>query len=251
MTANYDAELPKFQTIPADEIKKPVLPIKQFLHEAELLHLWVQTDKDALTKAGLDWQLVEALPARTDALREAESRWYKERFAHEDAERAWEAQSPQGYALRDKLVRDMRFAFRKDEALLKRVAGIADGTGHVDMVQDLSDLATLGRDYADTLAAVGVNPAELEQAAELADTLGTLLAGVAQDRMLGNGSRVLRDQAYTHLRLAVEEIREHGQYVFWNDEVRQDGYYSLYNRTNNGARSTSKTPEAAPEPTEA
>ena len=113
------------------------------------------------------------------------------------------------------------------------------------MVQDLSDLASLGSDYSNELAAVDVSPELLEHAALLADELGTLLAGATQERKLASACRVLRDQAYTHLRFAVDEIREHGQYVFWNNPVRKDGYYSAYTRRHNAARSTKRSEPVA------
>ena len=254
---SYDAELPAFQAIPLDAIKKPALPIKQFINEAELIHRWVQTDKQALLKSGLDWALVDALPARTDALRYAEARWGTERFSHEAARKEWEERSLKGYELRDLLLHHMRFAFRQDEILAKRVAAIADGTGHADMVQDLSDLAALGEGRTDALAAVGVDPALLDEAARLSDELGTLLASATEEKMLGNSLRVLRDQAYTHLKQAVDKIREHGQYVFWKNPQRLEGYHSLYLRKLNAGRnngkdeSPSNPPAPLPEATEA
>lgn len=69
------------------------------------------------------------------------------------------------------------------------------------------------------------------------------------DRKEGNSARLLRDQAYTHLKAAVEEIRDHGQYVFWDNPVRRDGYFSDYVRSAN-ARNLAKRAaqkDAAPE----
>jgi len=40
----------------------------------------------------------------------------------------------------------------------------------------------------------------------------------------------MRDKAYTHLKQAVDQVRECGQYVFWRNEARLKGYGSRYFR---------------------
>lgn len=242
-TTEFQSELSAIQSIPLDAVKKPLMPIRQYIYEAEFLHRWSQADRPLLEKAGLDLSLLDAILNRAGALREAESLWSLERFSREDAQKEWEEQSPAAYALRDKLLRDMRFAFRRDDALLARVADIADGAGHVDMLQDLNDLALLGRTQLVALAGLGVDEALLDQAAALADQLTTLLASAAGERKEGNSARQLRDQAYTHLKAAVDEVRDFGQYVFWDNAIRRDGYFSDYTRRAN-ARSQRNRAEA-------
>ncbi|MFZ5602145.1 MAG: hypothetical protein ACOY7J_06805, partial [Pseudomonadota bacterium] len=83
----------------------------------------------------------------------------------------------------------------------------------------------------------------LDQAAALADQLTTLLASAAGERKEGNSARQLRDQAYTHLKAAVDEVRDFGQYVFWDNAIRRDGYFSDYTRRAN-ARSQRNRAEA-------
>ena len=51
--------------------------------------------------------------------------------------------------------------------------------------------------------------------------------------------KLTRDRAYTHLKEAVDAIRECGQFVFWKDEDRRKGYASDYNRKKN-ARAAQK-----------
>ncbi len=249
-TEHYQAELPAIQAIPVASLKRPVMPVRQYVYEAECLYQWSQVDRPLLAKAGLDLALLDAIPQRAGALSEIESYWGVERFAHEDARRAWEEQSPAAYELRDRLLRDMRFAFRRDDALLARVAAIADGNGHVDMLQDLNDLAVLGRSQLPALAVIGLDAAVLEQAATLADDLTTLLAQVAGERREGSTTLQLRDQAYTHLKAAVDEVRDHGQYVFWNNPARRDGYFSEYVRAANARAARRARQEAGAQASE-
>ena len=40
----------------------------------------------------------------------------------------------------------------------------------------------------------------------------------------------MRDKTYTYMKIAVDEIRNVGQYVFWRDEDRKKGYVSAYHK---------------------
>jgi len=245
-SADYAAKLADIQAIDPQNMQKPNMPIKVYLQEAENIVDWVQQDQAQLQSAGLDWALVQDLPARIGALREAESIWFKERFGREEAQQQWDQDAPVAYALRDQLLRAMRYAYRRDSSLLKRVADIAAGSGHADMIQDLNDIATLGRANAEPLAAIGVMAEELDQAAASADTMAELLAQVNGERADGNRARIIRDLAYTHLKEAVDEIRDAGQYVFWDNEARLEGYYIQYHRSSGSRRSTSNDPTTTP-----
>lgn len=236
-TTELAAILNILEAIPFDQIKRPAQPVKQFIIEAETLFGWCQQDRSALESVGLDWSIVEDLPTRTGALREAESDWFNDRYDHEHAEAEWNKKSPDGYKLRDAMLRDMRFAFRDDPTLIKRVSEIADGTGHSDMVQDLNDLAKFGRSHLEPLLDIRFNPEKLDQANILSDELGELLGLMLGDRMKNDSVKILRDRAYTHLKAAVDKIREYGQYVFWDQPERHIGYTSAYHR-----RKTSSTP---------
>ena len=55
-----------------------------YLQEAENLYHWCLEDKEALTDKNIDWSMVEDLPVRCGALREAQSRWITTRFSHEE-----------------------------------------------------------------------------------------------------------------------------------------------------------------------
>lgn len=237
MTQTHDLSVHRatLDALPADSVRNPNLPVHAFIQEAENLFHWCQKDKDALQGAGLDWQLVDALPLRARVLRDAESLWFGERYSREQAEQEWNQTSPAAYELRDRLLRAMRYAYRNDATLLKRVAEIAAGTGHADMIQDLNDIAYLGRNNPAPLEAIKLDLAELEQAITVALNMGALLARVNGDRMENSASKNLRDRAFTWLKLAVEEVRACGQYVFYNNAERRTGYGSQYFRGRKGS----------------
>ena len=89
---------------------------------------------------------------------------------------------------------------------------------------------------------------QLQQAATTANAMAELLAQVNGERAGGNSARVIRDQAYMHLKEAVDEIRACGQFVFWDNESRQEGYHSRYRRSQ---RRTTPSPEPITEETPA
>ncbi|MEJ2543460.1 MAG: hypothetical protein P8Y99_05285 [Calditrichaceae bacterium] len=236
---DYDSKIETFQAIPDAESKSLNMPVDAYLQEAENLYQWCQEDKDALTKAGLDWSYVDDLPVRAGALREAESIWFKERFSQQEAQKIWNEKSPQAYELRDELLHIMQFAYRNDPALARRVSEIYEGGSHADMIQDLNDISVLGKANTAPLEAISVDLTLLDQAADMANEMADLLSKATVGKEDKSPTRIIRDKAYTHLKEAVDEIRNCGQFVFWRNESRHKGYVSAYFRRN---RKKTKTP---------
>ena len=225
-TTDYNELLPILVAMSPADILSPNIPIDVFVQEAENLYHWCPDDKDALIRVGLDWNLVISLPIRAGACREAQSLWTKERNTRQDAEEAWKKEAPAAFDLRDQLVHDFRFAFRKSDGLLSRVEEIAQGDTNSDMVQDLNDLATLGRANGDLLGKVGFDFSLIDKAASLSDRMGDLLGATNGERKEVSETMQIRDKAYTYLKQAVDEIRECGKFAFWRNPDRLKGYFS-------------------------
>ncbi|WP_128755274.1 hypothetical protein [Aquimarina sediminis] len=229
---NYESKLAVLENIPADEVKTPNMPVDSALQEAENLYIWANKDKDTLgLNSGLDWQQFgEDLPVRAGALRHTQSLWVSERFSLEEANKAWKEKSTLAFELRDDLLNDFRYAFRKRNDLLGRVREIADGSSDADMIQDLSDLSVLGKNNTNELSAVKFDLAKLDIAAQQSDQMAELLAksnGATQENSL---AKLLRDKAFTHLKEAVDEVRDAGKYVFKKNPERFKGYTSQYHK---------------------
>lgn len=227
-SSDYNDLLPVIQAIPSNEVLTPTIPIDVYVQETENLWQWCKDDQSALVAAGLDWNFVASLPVRAGACREAQSLWNKERNVRKKAEKDWKEQAPQAFDLRDQLVHTYRYAFRKDSTLLDRVEEIALGNTNADMVQDLNDLAVLGRNNPEPLQLIRFDITLLDRASQTADEMGELLGIVNGERETDSETMIIRDKAYTYLKQAVDEVRDCGKFVFWRNPERAQGYSSDY-----------------------
>lgn len=226
----YDAALPAIQAIPDSSVKEPDIPVAIALQEAEDLKEWCTNDKDVLVKAGLDWTLVENLPQRIGALRYIQSQWAKDYLTQEAAQKEWKEKSPAAYGLRDDLVHHLLHGYHNIPDLLSKTQKIAEGSGHADMIQDLSDLSVLGKANPEPLKKINLDMTLLDKAATLSDEMAALLAKANGERQSDNNLKIVRDKAYTYMKQAVDEIRRNGHYVFWHNTDREKGYTSKYHQ---------------------
>jgi hypothetical protein len=228
--AQFEQELPHIQAIPEKNLTYPAIPVDVALQEAEDLLVWCLPDVNQLAKAGLDKKLVDNLPARIGALRHIQSQWQKDYRSLEEAQKEWALKSPAAYDLQTELIHHFLFAYYKEPDLHARTQKIAEGSGHADMIQDLSDLAALGKANQKPLVTIHLDLSLLDKAETMSQQMAVLLANANGKRMEDNKMRLLRDKAFVYMKEAVDEIRRCGQYVFWRDEQKRKGYYSKYNK---------------------
>jgi hypothetical protein len=235
-SADYNELLSVIQAILPESVITPTVPVDVFVQEAENLFHWCTDDQAALANTGLDTNLITSLPVRAGACREAQSIWIKERNMRQEAEQQWKEEAPAAFEMRNQLVHAFRFAFRKDDGLLARVGEIEQGDTNSDMVQDLNDLSVLGKAHLDLLAAIHFSPVTLDNAATMADRMADLLGATNGERKEVSEALIIRDKAYTYLKLAVDEIRECGKFVFWRNPDRYKGYVSEFWQKRNAAK---------------
>jgi hypothetical protein len=228
---DYNIKIKVIKTITDDQIKTPnSIPLGIYIQEAEHLEKWCQDDKEELTAKGLDWAVVEDLPIRCGALTEAETNWHRVQFLRSEDEKIWMRETPDAYDLRNVLVHHFRYAFRDDPSLMESVKEIADRITHDGMIQGLRDLSVLGINNRDLLTKIGFDLTLLDLAAKKAEELDAKYAAASWDREYYLEAKKIRNQAFTHLKEAVDFIREYGRYVFWRNAYRLKGYRSNYLR---------------------
>jgi hypothetical protein len=221
---------PAIDAVPDHKATYPSIPISIALQEAEDLYLWCQNDKEALIRVGLNWSLVDDLPARTAACRYVESNWKKIYRSPAEAQTEWNVKSAAAFALRTELIHHFLWAFRNNTELRAKVQLIAKSTTNAEKIQDLSDLAIIGKQNSAMLKAASVDLSLVDQAESLSAALPSLLAQCNNERKVGIGTaeKMLRNKAFYLVKEAVDEIRAAGKYAFVQNSDRYKGYTSQY-----------------------
>ena len=243
-TNTYESKLPEITAIPDSSIsKRENIPVTVFLQEARNLYDWCQADKEKLIAGGFDWKLVEDMPARITALREAQSIWAEAKNRHKKSEAMWIKKKPVAAALNKENLHNMRFAFRKQEDLKKQLSAIRAGSTQADMIQDLNDLAVLGRKNTELLSLINFDMSKLELASSMSEELSALLAGATTGRAESMEAMKIRDKASRHLKECVDDLRGYGQFVFWQESTRARGYACVYTKKLRRKAASKKTKE--------
>jgi hypothetical protein len=243
---DYNMKIEAIKAITDEQItplKK--MPLGIFIAESEYLYYWCQDDKEELTTKGIDWTIVEDLPIRCGALREAESRWTLEKYKRKKAANIWARELSKGYALRNDIYHHFKFAFRKNQELKLKVKKIAEISTNAGMIQGLNDFSVLGRENRELLKKIGFDFTLLDLAAKKCDELSTKKADASWYSKDYIDAKKIRDQAVTHLQKAVDYIREFGKFVFRRNVGRLKGYRSDHLR-NVRLKSTRKKNELEP-----
>jgi hypothetical protein len=218
-----------------DSIKKglPDVPLAFMLQDAVNLYEWCQHDREILSHANLDWDLVEDLPVRTEALQSIETVWHGEHLTTKDSQKVWKAALPEAIQLKKELLRHFFYAYKNRQDVYSKVQRIAEGNNYADMIQDLIDFYALGKKYPDELMAIHFDMNLLDKARDLSFSLGNLYASANNARRSGNENLLLRNKAFYHLKDAMNTIRIAGKYAFHHDKERHKGYIDAYVRKNN------------------
>jgi hypothetical protein len=229
-------------------VESPVMPVKEFIQEALDLYAWSKSDNATLTGVDVTAKDIEGLHTNALKLRVEESKWRLACRSRTAAERQWKEASPGAYELRDRLVHDFLYGFRGKPDVLAMVRETAKDTGNADMIQDLMNLKTIGTDKREALERINFDFALLEKAGTVAEEMGTLLAAANAAKASEDESKAARDLAYTCLKQLMTRVRECGQYLFYRNDKRRQGYSSSYHRKCNSNSAKEKAKAAAPEP---
>ena len=228
---DYNKKIEDIKTITDDQIKTPHnVPVGIYIQESEDLYCWCRDDKEELVAKGLDWKVVEDLPVRSGALAVAESNWYFKQSQRRVSAKTWFQEAPKGYDLRNELVHHFRYAFRDDSSLILMVNEISKRVTRKGMIKGLRDLSLLGKTNRDLLTKIGFDLTLLDMAWIKADELDAKYKAGSWDREDYREVKKIRYQAFTHLKEAVDYIREYSRYVFWRNAYRLKGYRSNYLR---------------------
>lgn len=217
--------------LPAADVHEPDIPMADFLQEDANLSILVK-DPDVRTRlvnVGLVQALLDSLDDDIDATRAAQSEWVVLRDKTKSTgQRALEEE---GFAHCKRLMSACRWNLRNDRVALGVLSAIAEGDSVPDMIQDLSDLATLMEGRLSLFATDKTFDAQA--AIQKARTLvGDLEEGVGTEKFTKTKTEAkdLRDRAYTYLSDRVSQIREAGRYAYADDAAMTKKFGSEYRR---------------------
>jgi hypothetical protein len=222
----YNKHLPKFSSIPNQDIKTPKMARDDVIGESEELKITAHEDEEVLDRAGCPRKFIRTLDERIGAFAHASSVYENSEFTKTEAKKQWLEMEGPAHDLKWDIIHDFRHALRRNPDELKYVEKIAEGQGRRDLVLDFKDIAVLGKRNQGALEAIHFDTARLVEAESLHDRLSNLLSEANMSPEEVEDLKTLTWQAYTYLQEAVSEIRENGQYVFWKNPERLDLYKS-------------------------
>tara|TARA_R100000152_G_C6685546_1_gene118401 strand:+ start:73 stop:768 length:696 start_codon:yes stop_codon:yes gene_type:complete len=223
---DFESLKDRIEAMPLADDKAPKMPIDVYLQEATNLYHWSKGDQEKLQAVGLKY--FEEFTQRIGALSYAQSVWINNRFTKMPSEVEWDKKSKQAKELKNELERSFLFAFHEKPLLLNKVKGIKKGNRKADMIQDLSNLSSLGRANLSLLNAINFDESKLDQAANEATELSFLLAKARTEEKEKSNLKTMRDKAYIYLKELVDEVYRTGKFVFSNNDNKRKGYFSRY-----------------------
>jgi len=227
--------LPKIKAIPKEQIKSCDMPIGIYVNEAEGLYNHATADLPKLMAVGMPTKLLEIILPYTRALRTAQSNWEELTSDRKQVKKFWKAEAPAFFQFRRDLIDHMEFAYRNDEDVLKKLDAINEGDSNADAIQDMANLAVLGKANPEPLRAIKFDLTLLDIAASDADRMAGVLGAVNGQMYVDDDSKVIRDKAFTLLKGVVDEIRNYGRFVFRNEPDHLRSYSSKYCRDKSSA----------------
>lgn len=227
---DYQDSLEEIKALSSEEVKHCNIPFEIFIHEAKKLCNIATEDIAVLTPLGLKKKKIERCKVLTGALLTAELNWENQNSERKKAMAKWKADAPAMNELISDLFATMRFAYRKDERLQTILDTISEGDSNADAVMDLARLGSLGKENPEPLQAIGKDLSVLDTAISESERMSELLADVNGNMYVDDERKVIRDKAYTLVKVLVDEIREYGKFAFRKDEDHVRLYASKYQR---------------------
>ncbi len=219
-----DRKMLILKAIPGESLRKPSSSLERFHQEAEYLYSWCQDDKQELVSVGLDWNIVEDLPVRLGASRQAHQEWLVNRFKNQALLAEWSSLLPLAYDFRERLIYGFLYAFRNNSDLESRVRMVAESDEDVDIAGDLEYLVVLGRQNQSYLQAINYSLSILDDAEFASQKMLEIQKGELCDNEEQRDRKAIREAAYTHLREAVDTVCRCGRYALRRNHSRLRGY---------------------------
>jgi hypothetical protein len=230
MLDDYNEKLPEIQKIPESEIKNfYTIPFENNLIEAQKIHTFCMQNEEKLIKNDLDKNLLHDLPKRINAFEQAQFNYNKVLYAQKEMLSEWQQKSPEVYDFRKDLIVTLRYLFKKMPKQLEQVNVIAGKQSQPEVVIGLHELALLAKEHIELFKKIEFDISHIDTAITKSTELRAILAKRNLDEK-SNPVRIIRDKAYTYLKIALDAVCETGQFVFKNEPDKKAVFQSDYLR---------------------
>ncbi len=196
----------------------------RLIFAGEAMYVRVCKDRAELEREKIPWDTVEQIPVLCGALRELSSKYFDVQFDKPELTALWNQKREEAQSILKYILDYMSFAYRNDPVQLAKVVKIKEGDSAADLIQDLSDISVIGKSKPEPLRMTDFRFQALDEASELASTLGTLAAQAKVAREETPEQKVMRDKVHYLLGNVLKEVSEFGQFTFRGDKAKASKY---------------------------
>lgn len=211
------------------KVRKTSIPAEILISESIFLHAWCQSDKTELVSAGVDWSIVESLPAlceQCQTLYAKSSVENKELVVHKKRLRKLFKAS---IRVRSMVAKKIRHALKSAE-YEKKLPVYHRRQKYAEVIQDLHDLSGLCGLFQSQLGATGFKPERAEAVKKCALLRQRDYLAVKQMSINARELRLDYLDSYRILYTAAQQIRDKALSYFPGTSDRRMGYVSQYRK---------------------
>jgi hypothetical protein len=230
---DFEALLPKLQAIDPKLVNDPDMPVEQAIKEGQVMVTVAREDVNELVAVKFDPATIDELETAVFGFSTAQANMVATLGEQKGAARQWLIEEPGLLKLLKKLLAASRYALRNVPDAFKAVKHIAKGGSKPNRVQDLADIAALGKKYVSYFEAINFDITLLDVAEQKAKTLLSLQALVFAEKST-KGSKDVRDRSFIYMRGLMAQVLSAAKYAFTDDPERLSRYYSAYRKRRKG-----------------
>lgn len=224
----------ELQLISVEKLRHPDIPVDECIIACTKMAACARSDAAFFAALRIDVIAKAAhLELAAAALDEAQRLWRIHFNTQSEAEKVWALHKDEAYALRAEMqdylsncVQDTAEALN-NRRLLKESRR---GRSHAAMIHSLASLSALAADCAAPLMALGYGPEHGERLESLHVLLSEVYGRVLSARRGHHPAALLRDRAYTLVRILVADIRHSAKLALRREPDRRENYRDPFRR---------------------
>ncbi|MDG5813805.1 hypothetical protein QA601_01850 [Chitinispirillales bacterium ANBcel5] len=232
----YDKLAPVLMNETFETIRRPDMPVDVSAHEGQVTVTLLRQDEEKLKSIGYDISITDRIKEAVGTFCVAEAKLTAILGDQLEAVKVWREHRAEGYMLRKKVLKALRFACREDKEAMEKLKPFPRRPKQEIMILNLHFLSELGKKYQHHLEKINFNMATIESCKTFGDKLSRLYAHAYSEEGPCQ-MRVIRNKAFTLMKSLIAEARAFVTYLFGANSERLKLYSSAYRRKNYRYRS--------------